>query len=227
MKHVLKLALVIGLALILSLSLYLLAPSPASWFVEIGEFPVDAPIAVSADIKCRPDTLYVTKDYAGSSDDEVIDGRCFELQKKLVEAARDGDVDKISALIEDGANVNSPGWLADIERPLVGAVWSRKTAAVKLMLDNGGDANDYEYCCMTHKSLLTIAAGNNDIDTMKLLISRGAKLHFVGDFGHGVDETVQREGNEQTKALFAAACDRDLRSRIKLRSGRLLSLMGL
>lgn len=167
------------------------------------------------------------KDYVGSSDTEVLDDRCFHLQKNLVAAAREGDDEKISALIAKGANVDSPGWSADIERPLVGAVWNRKTSAVKLMLDNGGDANDYQYCCMTHKSLLTIAAGNNDIETMKLLISRGANLHFVGDFGQGVDETVMREGNEQTKALFNAACDRDIRSRFMSRLRKVLSPLGI
>jgi len=227
MTFFLKLVLILVLAHIVSLSLYLLVPSPESWFVEIGEFPPDAPIAVNAEIQCRPRTLYVTKDYAGSADQEVLDDRCFELQEKLVKAASDGDVSRIAALIAEGANVNSLGWLAELERPLPGAVWSRQTAAVKLMLDNGGDPDDYQYCCMSHKSLLTIAAGNNDVETMKLLISRGADLHFVGDFGEGVAETVKREGNEQTMELFNAACDRDIRWRVRSRAVQLLSVLGL
>src|SRR5947209_14760292 len=176
MKHFLKLALVVGLSIILSLSLYLLAPTPESWFFEIGEFPVDEPIAVNPEIQCRPHTLCVTNDLRGSSDDEVLNDRCFELQETLVNAAQRGDVEKISALIANGANLNSPGMSTDFEKPLPQAVWSGNTAAVKLMLDNAGDPNDYQYCCMSHKSLLTIAASNGDTEMMKLLRSEERRV---------------------------------------------------
>jgi hypothetical protein len=227
MKHFFKLTLVIGLALILSLSLYLLAPSPESWFVKIGEFPVDAPIAVDAEIECSPHTLYVTNDYSGSSDDEVLNDRCFELQESLVSAARHGDVEKLSALIANGAILNSPGMLTDFEKPLPQAVWSGNTVAVKLMLDNGGDPNDYQYCCMSHKSLLTIAASKGDAEMMKLLISRGADPKFVGQFGESVADAVKRSGNKDVLDLFKAVCDKSIRCRFRSRSERLLSVLGL
>lgn len=226
MKRFLKHILVISLALILSFSVYLLGPSPSSWFVEIGEFPVETPIAIEADIQCRPHVLYVIKDYVGSSDNEVLDHRCFELQKSLVEAARDGDASRISALITKGANVNSSGMLADFEKPLAQAVWSGNTSAVKLMLDNGGNPNDYQYCCMSHKSLLTIAASRGDTEMMEILISRGADPGFVGQFGESVSDSVHRSGNKDALDLFNAVCDKSLNCRFRARSERLLSILG-
>src|SRR5437763_992632 len=103
MKVFLKYALVAVSTLVIGLSMYLVAPSLASSSIDTGEFPPYAPIAVDTEKQCRPNTIYVTKDYAGWSDNEILDVRCFELQKNLVEAASDGDAGRISALIAKGA----------------------------------------------------------------------------------------------------------------------------
>ena len=227
MKFFLKLTTTVILVLALSLALYLLTPSPEYWSIETRAYPAEPPIKVESEQRCLPQTLYVTKDLQ-DDDHQVIDLRCFKLQEKLVEAANDGDLVAIRSAIQQGASVNSPSWsMGNLERPLPLAVWSKRTAAVKLLLDNGGNANDYHYCCMDHRSLLTLAVGNNDIETMKLLMARGADINFVGQFGQGVMDEANRVGNDDTKKLIGAAQDRDIRHRISSRTNNLLRLFGL
>jgi hypothetical protein len=227
-ERTLKYAAVAIVTFILGVSLYLVVPSPSSLLFEIEEFPPEPPIAVDRARQCRSDALYIIDKLGYYADDEIVDERCFELQRSLVEAVHQGDLSSIRAAIEHGANPGSPGWWrdsGDFERPLPMA---GNAAAVKLLLDNGGDVNDFYYCCMTHKSLLMIALGKNDVETTKLLLSRGADVNFKSDFeGWSLFDTVREPGHDEANAFFLRVCDQNLRCRFESRSKKILSILPL
>jgi hypothetical protein len=227
-KRFLKYTLIGILTFVIGLCLYLVIPSPTSLFVKIEEFPPEPPIAVDVAKQCRPRTLYVDK-AKGYADSEIIDPRCFELQRLLVEAANEGNPYWIRDAVERGATINSPGFprgSGDFDRAIVRAVGGKYTTAVKLLLDNGGDVNDSYQCCMTHESLLMIAISNNDVETSKLLLSRGADVNFKSDYeGRTMFDTANEAGHEETSAIFRSACDRNFRCRFESRKKDLLSLL--
>ena len=71
-----------------------------------------------------------------------------------------------------------------------------------------------------------IAIGNNDVETAKLLLSRGADVNFKSDFEDWtLFDAASEAGHEETTAIFRSACDNDFRCRFESRKKNLLSLL--
>lgn len=198
-KYLIRVAIAL-LAFIAGVALFLFAPNP---FSGIATVPSAAPIAfVPSDLnkgkQCQADRLIVSRKL-GLADNEVIDPVCAPLQVELVRAAESGDIDTMRALIARGANPRAT--VADDSfnylRPLPMAARSKEHSAVQLLLDNGGDVNDYYSCCMTRESLLMIAVTAHDVEMVKLLLARGADAKFEGYIGETAFDIAAREGQDE------------------------------
>lgn len=97
--------------------------------------------------------------------------RCKNLQKKLNQAAWDGDVEAIRKALEDGASVRA-GYYQE-GTPLSGAITKGHMAAVKLLVENGAEVNQ-EY--IFGDTALKKAAFYNFPDIAKFLIENGADI---------------------------------------------------
>ncbi|HMP65486.1 MAG TPA: ankyrin repeat domain-containing protein [Pyrinomonadaceae bacterium] len=213
------------LGAVLLLAAYLFFPNPFVSSVILEDSPREAPIVVDSANQCKSETVYVTAMQVGYSDFEIVDERCSALQRELVDAAGEGNVERVRQLLRDGANVNSPGWPTIGGNGLVPAwsraIWSKQTDVVKLLLDNGVDVNSSFSCCIDHSSMLMVAIAARDIDTAKLLIARGADLSFVGDFGWGVMDLAENSENREIQAFALAACNSDPGCRVRTRARRI------
>src|SRR5687768_1216363 len=92
----------------------------------------------------------------------------------LIWASRSGSIDAIKLLLDSGADVNLPGPTGDDwdATPLQHAILERQPAAVRLLLDRGGDPN--RRAGPGSVAPLFLAAGDTDPTILKLLLARGA-----------------------------------------------------
>ena len=100
--------------------------------------------------------------------------RVSAVDRALYEAAEDGDVDEIAALVAAGANVNAA--IDGDGSPLIGAARKGALPAVRLLLDRGADPN---MIVRGDGSPLIMAAREGHIDVIDLLLSRGASVDQV------------------------------------------------
>lgn len=100
--------------------------------------------------------------------------RVAAVDRALYEAAEDGDVDEISALLAAGANVNAA--IDGDGSPLIGAARKGELAAVRLLLDRGADPN---MIVRGDGSPIIMAAREGHADVIELLLSRGASIDLV------------------------------------------------
>lgn len=96
------------------------------------------------------------------------------LDQALFEAADEGALDDISALIAAGANVNA-GLLGD-GSPLIAAARSGHLDSVRLLLDHGADSN---LIVDGDGSPLIMAAREGHVEIVELLLSRSARIDQV------------------------------------------------
>ncbi len=234
MKRFFKFLAVTILAFFIGLIFYLIVPIPTSSKESITEnFPKDKTVEFVATQqnkgkKCDANTFYIKKEYIGYSDSEVIDEHCANLQNEMVDAAFEGNLDKIRSLLAQGANANSRAFPSrgngDAYSPVIIAAMQKQTQAVKLLLDNSANANDHFTCCMSSQSLLMIAVGGNDLATTKLLLSRGANINFKSEFGdNDVFTEATRTGNQEIFNLLDSACAKSVMCRAESRALRLFS----
>lgn len=89
----------------------------------------------------------------------------------LRNASRRGDVQIVQALLKYGVKVNQPTvcWSS-----LGIAVSHRKTAVAKILIEAGADIDIFY---LNDGNFLTIAARNNDLETIRLLIEKGALIN--------------------------------------------------
>lgn len=90
----------------------------------------------------------------------------------LITAAREGDTEKVLALIGKGANVNARNWQG--HTPLLLAVERGCTRMALILIANGADINDKDYYGHTH---LMRAVWRNDINMTLALIANGADVN--------------------------------------------------
>jgi len=92
----------------------------------------------------------------------------------LIGAAREGRVDRIAALVKQGADPNQPagvnGW-----PPLMHAIHKNQKGSVIALLDAGADINVRSRDGMTP---LMMAAGYGYTDIVNVLLDRGADAHL-------------------------------------------------
>ncbi len=96
----------------------------------------------------------------------------------LMWAARSGDIDAVTALLDAGAEVDAPDrntWTA-----LLHALHKRRAAAVRVLLDRGANPNVRTPSGMTP---LMMAADDPDPESLCLLLQHGADPHVLGPDG--------------------------------------------
>lgn len=225
-KYLIRVA-IASLAFIAGVALFLFAPNP---FSRIGTAPSASPVTfVPSELnkgkQCQPSTVYVRKKL-DLVDAEVIDPRCTKLQLDLVSAAGTGKVDVIRALIVQGANprASAVDESLNIQRALPSAVRSRQRESVQQLLDNGGDVNDSDSCCMTSESLLMIAVANHDIEMARLLLRRGADSGFRGIGDQTAFDMAAQYGQHEIVQMMDSAGGLSATQRAQARLARFLGL---
>lgn len=136
-------------------------------------------------------------------------------------AAEDGNLEIMRALLQYGAPVNHY-WKCN-QTPLMAATLGEHFEAVKLLLDNGADANLqlYDYGLYSdHGSALQYAARSANFAISQLLLERGGNINTVGPestmFGRTPLETAAMYGALDIVQLFLnAGADSHLPPRIR------------
>lgn len=93
-----------------------------------------------------------------------------ELIKKLIDAAKRGDENKVLEALIEGADVNAE--CEEKKTALMWAVQNRKNKVVSLLLKNGADVNKR---ILGKKSALMLARDNEDGNMIRILSWYGAK----------------------------------------------------
>ena len=119
---------------------------------------------------------------------------CEEPRPPMTRAARAGDLEAITTLLDRGADVNAPdseeGW-----PPLFHAVHMRQAAAVVLLLERGANPNQRRDRLVP----LEVAAAQSSPDIMQILIAHGADISARGPDG-STALTVAVSGGAMTDA---------------------------
>ena len=101
-----------------------------------------------------------------------------DINEALINAAKNGNLKEVKALIKKGADVNAIN--EDYDNPLDIAIFMENVAIVKLLIDNGVDVNIGYYEGQTP---LMYASRKGLLDIAKLLIGAGAQIEIdVEDF---------------------------------------------
>lgn len=108
-----------------------------------------------------------------------------DLAQKLIAAARDGDVDKLKALLRDRRlTVDVRGFQGDTA--LMRAAGDGNVDVIKYLLSQGADINATNDFRVTPLMFAVAAAGfdrSNILRTVKLLVERGAELNARNEDG--------------------------------------------
>jgi ankyrin repeat protein len=97
-----------------------------------------------------------------------------EIDVRLAEAAKNGDVAAVRVLIEQKADVNAPG--PDGTPPLFWAIQSEELATVQLLIRAGADVNTPNRYGITP---IQIAAGSGNVVIIRALLDAGADANTV------------------------------------------------
>lgn len=89
----------------------------------------------------------------------------------ILDASRDGDIDRVRALLDAGAEPDSPDILSGYT-PLHNAVCAGNVALVELLLDSGADIEHSKNT--VYATPLTTAVLSHRPEMVRLLLSRGA-----------------------------------------------------
>jgi hypothetical protein len=112
---------------------------------------------------------------AGSTGHAMNDPK---LGEQLLNAAGDGNYERVVTLLDCGADVNYANWSG--WTALIGGVQSQNKRLIQLLLDRGADINHVDFNGCT---VLQVAASRDDLSIIKLLIDRGADVNVSEDWG--------------------------------------------
>jgi len=115
--------------------------------------------------------------------------------KALIDAADNGDINKVKALIKSGVNVNSY-YVPYGYSSLSVAIMSCHLEIVELLVENGADINDTNIRGVT--PLLDASWGNSTVDDYRTIV-KIVKLLLL----NGADPNI--EDNKRTTPLMAAS----------------------
>jgi hypothetical protein len=163
----------------------------------------------------------------------------------LSKASRDGDINKINALISSGGNINERdpkwGWT-----PLHYAAYYNQIDAVKLLIEKGANVNiadeqgdtplllvawfnnkdtinvlvdsgaDINIRNRNGSTALIVAIKAGQIEIARMLIEKGADVHIVDSYGHKASYYVYHLQKPLIKRILKAEDDKPLQSFLKL-----------
>ncbi|HRH45460.1 MAG TPA: ankyrin repeat domain-containing protein [Pyrinomonadaceae bacterium] len=220
---------VIFLTFILGVVAYLTIPLP--YFDE--DFPKDVPIALIPNAqnkgeRCKRKTIYVTEKakqyHEGEGYQFVVNDYCANLQKELVDAIENQNIDKVRDLIAKGANPDSVDFSTfEPIYPIIKASYKKDVNLMKLLLDNGADVNQEYSCCMSSSTPLSNAVQYGDKNLVELLLERGADANYRFKYDNSwrnsiIDDALVKNDFEMAEMLTAKACKDSISCRAKSRA---------
>ena len=104
----------------------------------------------------------------GAEDDDIA----------LIIASRDGDIDRVAMLLENGADVNAKTDTGTTA--LFNAILYRRTEVVRILLENGADVH---VKTMYGSTTLDMAIWYGDIEIVSMLLENGADVNAKGKYG--------------------------------------------
>jgi ankyrin repeat protein len=159
-----------------------------------GETPVSfQPTKQNKGSRCAP------RYYAQVGSDDDNNPVCYELQKRLVDAAKDGNLEAMRAALGEGASPE--GSIYNYHPPLHTAAARGQSDAVRLLLDNGAQVNrvsDFE------NTALNMAASDGHEDVVRVLLERGADACYKSSAGTAGDIARARGYKDIAELLKAA-----------------------
>jgi len=121
------------------------------------------------------------------------------LDRALLEAASEGDVELMTSLVASGANVN--GVVRGDGSPLIAAARAGRLEAVRWLLDHGADPN---FSVSGDGNPLIMAAQAGRTTTVDFLLSRGADIERVVDGDENPLITASAAGQLEVVRLLVA-----------------------
>jgi cytochrome c len=133
--------------------------------------------------------------------------KAYAQPAELMLAARNGDIDEVSALLASGAEPDPKG----IATPLYFAAQGGHREITRLLLDRGADPNAQS----NWGTPLQIAARRGHFDVVTSLLQSGAETNAVGgEFGYSPLHEVAETGNVDIgKLLIAHGADVNIRNK--------------
>ncbi len=203
---------------------FLALPFPSIFLGSKADFPkaeiVDfVPNDQNNGEKCLAKTVYYYEPNSFTERGEgVANPFCARIQGELITAIDSGNIEEVKSLLAQGANANSPNNDYDLDSPIVKSVRKGNAEIVNLILANGANVDHFYYCCVSSISILGIAVQNDDLQTSRLLLSRGATLKFDCIFnGCNVFDIVSESENFEMFELIDNACKFNMLNRAELR----------
>jgi len=112
--------------------------------------------------------------------------------KSIHQAAVDGDIDQVKALLDKGENINQQnrmGWT-----PLMAAVNNRRPAVVEMLISKGADLNVKDKRAQT---ALFLAASTGQKEIVELLVNKGAEVNVTMATGDNALTIARKGGNTE------------------------------
>ena len=157
--------------------------------------PAEPPIVFQADEQNKGERCDATY-YGMGEGDGVYNPRCFDLQKRLTEAADEGNVAEVKRLLRSGANANASA--GDFIYPLKCAAAKGQIETARVLLDNGANVNYHNAISGTP---LMSATDRNHAQMVEFLLSRGAKASLKSD-GYTALKIAKEHNNKEIIALL-------------------------
>lgn len=127
----------------------------------------------------------------------------FDPKKELIQAATDGDAQKIKELLKKGANVDTINEKKETVLMLAAASGNRE--AVKVLLDNKAN---YKVSNLNDEHALYYAIDSGDYDTVKLLLEKGANTYYTNYKGKTPLIHAKNCGDSKIIELVQKYCDK-------------------
>ena len=111
-------------------------------------------------------------------------------KKDLNQAVVEGDLDRVKALVGQGADVNSLNRMQ--MTPLVVAAMKSRTAVCKFLADNGADLNAKDY---RGRTALFYAVDRNNKELVEFLVKKGADVNITTERGENAFSLAKGKRN--------------------------------